>query len=227
MSPTEPKIPWSTTTKFVSQLSHDLRNHLNAIELQGAFLSEIADNPETSKEIQRLREMTGELSAQLQKLARLLAKVQPMTMSYRASEFAEDLRAKLEEQRPAEAKTVEWQISLDEEPFEIDPQLLQGAFLELFDNAFTHDRGSGSILFSAHANSDAIEFCLAEPKQRFEHPVENWGGQPLLSIRHGHYGLGLFRARSILEAHHGTLRAEFDPAAEVFTTTICLPRIVS
>ena len=77
MSPTEPKIAWSTTTKFLAQLSHDLRNHLNAIELQGAFLSEIADNPETSKEVQRLREMTGELSAHLQKLSRLLAKALP------------------------------------------------------------------------------------------------------------------------------------------------------
>src|SRR5690242_6246538 len=115
MSPTEPTLAWSTITKFVSQLSHDLRNHLNAIELQSAFLSEIRDNQEACKEMQRLREMTAELSAHLQKLSRLLAKVQPMKMSYRASEFVEDLRAKLEQQRPAEAKMVEWQSSLDAE----------------------------------------------------------------------------------------------------------------
>ena len=227
MSPPEPEIAWSTITKFVSQLSHDLRNHLNAIELQSAFLAEIADNAETSKEVQRLREMAGELNAHLQKLARKLAKVQPTTMSYRASEFVEDLRAKLEQQYPTEAKTVEWKSSLAAETFEIDPQLLEMAFLELFENAFTHDRGSGSISFSAQAHSEAIEFRLSEPKGRFEYPVENWGAEPLLRIRHGHYGLGLFRVASILKAHHGTLRAEFNPAAEVFTTTICLPKIVS
>jgi len=227
MSPVELKIPWSTMTKFVSQLNHDLRNHLNAIELQSAFLSEIADNPETSKEVQRLREMTAELSAHLLKLSRLLARVQPMTMSYLASEFVEDLRAKLEQDRSTEAKTVEWESSLNAEAFEIDPQLLQAALLELLENAFTHSRGRGSIKFSAEANSEAIEFRITEPKERFEQPVENWGSQPLLNIRDGHYGLGLFRARSILEAHYGTLRAEFDPGAEVFTTTICLPRIVS
>jgi len=227
MSPTEPTIAWSTLTKFISQLSHDLRNHLNAIELQSAFLSEIADNPDTSKEVQRLREMTAELSAHLQKLSRLLAKVQPMTMSYRASEFVEDLRAQLEQQYPAEATTVEWQSSLNAETFEIDPQLLQAACLELFENAFTHDRGEGSIIFSAQSGAETIEFGLSEPKQRFEGPVENWGAEPLRSIRHGHYGLGLFRARGILDAHHGTLRAQFDPAAKVFTTTISLPRIVS
>jgi K+-sensing histidine kinase KdpD len=171
--------------------------------------------------------MTGELSGHLQKLSRLLAKVQPMKMRYQISEFVEDLRAKLEEEHPAEAKAVEWQSSISNEAFEIDPQLLQAAFLELFENAFTHDRGTGAISFFARSGSDAVEFRLSEPKQRFEHPLADWGGQPLLNIRHGHYGLGLFRVRSILEAHDGSLRAEFDPVAEVFTTTVCLPRIVS
>lgn len=227
MSPAEPKIAWSTITKFLSQLSHDLRNHLNAIELQSAFLVEIAEQAETKAEIKRLREMTAELGAHLQKLSRMLAKVQPTTMPYRASEFVEDLRVKLEQEHPEEAKAVEWQSSLGGETIEIDPQLLEAAFLELFKNAFTHDRAEGPISFLANTTSDRIEFRLREPKRRFENSVENWGTQPLNQIRSGHYGLGLFRVRAILDAHHGSLHAEFDPAAAVFTTTICLPRIVS
>ena len=43
MLQTEPNIGWSELTKFVGQLNHDLRNHLNAIELQAAFLSEIRE----------------------------------------------------------------------------------------------------------------------------------------------------------------------------------------
>jgi K+-sensing histidine kinase KdpD len=227
MTPAEPKIPWSTTTRFVSQLSHDLRNHLNAIELQSAFLGEIVEDGEAKKEVERLREMTRDLCADLQKVSRLLAKVQPIPISYRASEFVEDLRAKLEEKRPAEAQTVKWQNSLGEEMLEIDPQLMEVAFLELFDNAFAHDPAEGKISFSAGASGDAIEFHLREPKQGFEHSTQHWGEEPLVSIRHGHYGLGLFRARRILEAHHGTMRAEFDPKTAVFTTTVCLPRLVS
>ena len=31
-------VPWSDTVRFVRQLSHDLRNDLNAIELQSAYI---------------------------------------------------------------------------------------------------------------------------------------------------------------------------------------------
>src|SRR5262249_6568669 len=148
--------------------------------------------------------MTGELGADLQKVSRLLARVQPTTIAYRAAEFVEDFRSKLEETHPEEAKNVEWQTLLDAEEIEIDPQLLQTALLELFDNAFTHERAEGIISFIAQAAGDTIEFRLREPKQQFQHHTENWGVTPLIRIRHGHYGLGLFRARSILEAHHGS-----------------------
>ena len=39
----EPSIPWSRVTKFIRQLNHDVRNHLNAIELQSAFVGEIVE----------------------------------------------------------------------------------------------------------------------------------------------------------------------------------------
>ena len=53
---------------FVRQLAHDLRNHLNAAELQSAYLAEIADDPELKEEINRLRAMVSEVGATLQRL---------------------------------------------------------------------------------------------------------------------------------------------------------------
>ena len=50
-----------TMVGFVRQLSHDLRNHLNAVELQTAFLNELAETPELKEELQRLREMLSEM----------------------------------------------------------------------------------------------------------------------------------------------------------------------
>jgi nitrogen-specific signal transduction histidine kinase len=47
--------------------------------------------------------------------------------------------------------------------------------------------------------------------------------RPLVKIRHGHYGLGLYRARSIFEKHNGNLRAEFDPSTSFLVTTVTLP----
>ena len=191
------------------------------------MLGEIVEDPEARKEVERLRELSGALEADLHKISRLVARPQPTTITYRGSELIEDLRAKLEREHPAEAKSVVWQSSLGEEEMEIDPQLLGAAFLELFANAFAHDRAEGPITFAAHPQAEAIEFILSEPKSRFDQSTENWGRQPLGRLRHGHYSLGLNRARGIFEAHHGTLRARYDSGAAVFSTTVCLPRRVS
>jgi light-regulated signal transduction histidine kinase (bacteriophytochrome) len=219
----EPNISWTELTKFVGQLNHDLRNHLNAIELQAAFVSEICGGSEGKEEIKRLREMTGEMCAHLQRLSVSLGRPQLNPMGYLAAELVEDLQAKLRLEQPELAAAVEWQISLGGEALEIDPYLLQEAFLELFSNAGAHDRGEGAIVFEARRNGEAIEFILREPKAKFDRTTEDWGGQPLARIRSNHYGLGLFRARGIFEAHHGTLQAEFDPASSSLITTVTLP----
>ena len=48
-------VPWNDVVHFVRQLSHDLRNHLNAIELQSTFLAELAEDAELKTEVGRLR----------------------------------------------------------------------------------------------------------------------------------------------------------------------------
>ena len=47
----ELRIPLDDVVRFVRQLSHDLRNHLNAAELQAAFMNEIAEDPEVKEEV--------------------------------------------------------------------------------------------------------------------------------------------------------------------------------
>lgn len=223
----EPNISWSELTKFVGQLNHDLRNHLNAIELQGAFLSEIAADAQAKKEVGRLREMTAEISAHLQRLSASLARIQPTTMRYLAAEFIEDLQAKLNREQPELAAGMEWKLSLGEEALEIDPHLLQEAFLELLANASAHGRGEGALVFEARREGATVEFVLREPKTKFEGTTENWGERPLGKVRSGHYGLGLYRARGIFEAHHGTLCAQFDSDTSTLVTTVSLPILVS
>lgn len=223
----EPNISWTDLTKFVGQLNHDLRNHLNAVELQVAFLGEIVADPEATSEIKRLREMTADTGAHLQRLSAALARIQPNPMRYLAAELIEDLRAKLALEQPELAPAVEWTSSLGNEALQIDPYLLEEAFLELLSNAAAHGAADGALVFEARREGAAIEFILREPKTEFDGVTENWGGQPFTRIRSGHYGLGLFRARSIFEAHHGSFRAQFDPAASTLVTTVSLPLLAS
>src|SRR5438477_9865260 len=90
-----PSVAWPDIVKFIRQLSHDIRNNLNAVELQSAYLAELAEEGEIKNEIQRLREMVSQVGAGLQRLSAGLSQVRPTPISYKAADFFEDLIQKM------------------------------------------------------------------------------------------------------------------------------------
>jgi K+-sensing histidine kinase KdpD len=215
-------VPWIDTVRFVHQLTHDLRNHLNAIELQSAYISELDASAELKGEIKRLREMISGLTAVLQKLSGL-GEVKPNLISYQASDFVEDLRKATAHEFPKESAEITWDIQTGGAMLNVDPQLLQQAFSEVFANAFQHDRGKGALVAAARIDGKRFVFTLREPKARFESSTENWGREPFRRITRGHYGLGLNRVRVIMEGHGGEMHAEYDPKGSTLLTTLTLP----
>jgi K+-sensing histidine kinase KdpD len=216
-------IPWSDATRFIRQLTHDLRNDLNAIELQSAYISELEKDEEFKKEIKRLREMVAGLASTLQRLSRVVGEIRPTLISYRATDFMEDLRTKIDRDLPKESREISWDIQLGDTLLNVDPQLLQEAFMEFFANAFRHDRGKAPLRASAKVDNNRFLFILHEPKTHFELSTQNWGREPLRKISQRHYGLGLNRNRVIVEAHGGKLHAEYDPKVSALITTLTLP----
>jgi len=216
-------VSWDNVVRFVRQLSHDLRNDLNAAELQAAFLGELtSDNAELKEEVKRLREMIAKLASSLHGLSAALGQISANKMPYRASDFMEDLRARIAKDFSAESGAIKWEAQTGDALLEIDPQLLQQVFIELFTNAFQHERGKDSLSALAKIEHGNFVFTLREPKAGFQSSTENWGRQPLGKVRQGHYGLGLNRVRAILEAHGGDLRAQYDPTASALVSTITL-----
>lgn len=208
---------------FVRQLSHDLRNHLNAAELQSAYIGEIAEGAELKEEVKRLRAMLGEMGSSLQRLTGALVPTKLTGMPYEAAAFVEDLQVKMKQQFPETADAVRWESNLAGPMLEIDPQILQQAMLELFTNAFLHERGDGPLLAVAAVRGGTFIFELREPKRAFHGSTENWGREPFRNVKHGHYGLGLPRVRAIIEAHGGELQARYDSGAASLVTTVSLP----
>ena len=219
----EIQVSMPDVVKFVRQLAHDLRNDLNAAELQSAYLIEIAEAGELKEEVKRLRGMISQVGANLQRLTVALGQPRLTEMLYSAKDFVDDLRQKLATDYPKENAKVEWNLQPGEAELNIDPQLLLPAFLELFANAFRHDPTEGPISATAQIENGRFVFTLREPKQSFERSIENWGRQPLHSISQGHYGLGLHRTRGIVEAHGGELKAHYEEAASSLVTTVTLP----
>src|ERR1700731_720498 len=98
-----PGVPWSDMVKFVRQLSHDIRNNLNAVELQSAYLAELAEEGEMKNEIQRLREMISRIGISLQRLTAGLSQLNPNLIPYPASDFVEDLKQRMAKEFPENA----------------------------------------------------------------------------------------------------------------------------
>lgn len=210
--------------KFIRQLAHDLRNHLNAAELQSAYLMEIAENSEVRDEIKRLRGMISQVGASLQNLTADLGQPRLTQMLYAAKDFVEDLQLRLAADYPQDTAHVKWDSSaVGDSTLDIDPQLLLPAFLELFANAFRHERAEGVISATARTESGRFIFTLSEPKPNFTRSTENWGREPLRSLGQGHYGLGLYRTRAIVEAHGGEFAARHDKATSSLVTAVSFP----
>jgi K+-sensing histidine kinase KdpD len=219
----EIQVSMPDIVRFVRQLAHDLRNDLNAAELQSAYLIEIAENGELKDEIKRLRGMIAEVGANLQSLTVALGQPRLTEMPYSAKDFADDLRQKLATDYPNESAKVEWEIEPGDATLEIDPQLLLPALLELFASAFRHDPADGAICAAARMENGRFVFTLREPKKKFECSTENWGREPLRHVAQGHYGLGLHRTRGIIEAHRGEVSARYDKDSLFLITTVTLP----
>jgi K+-sensing histidine kinase KdpD len=217
-----PNVAWSDVVRFIRQLSHDLRNHLNAIELQSAYISELAREEELKSEMKRLHGMTSGLTSTLQWLSKAVSEVKPNLIPYPAADFVEDLRKKINRDFSGERAEITWNVQVGGAMLNIDPQLLPEAFAELFANAFRHSP-SKAVLVATKMDNNRFLFTLEEPKTQFDLLTDNWGREPLRKVGQGHYGLGLNRVRAIVEAHGGEMYAQYDPNVSALTTTVALP----
>jgi light-regulated signal transduction histidine kinase (bacteriophytochrome) len=218
-----PNVPWPNIVKFIRQLGHDIRNNLNAVELQSAYLAELANESELKGEVKRLREMVSEIGVALQKLSAALGETGLTIIPYPAADLVEDVKQKLSKDFPDAAPKVSWDVQLKNEKLQIDPLIAQQALLELFANAFHHERNVKEIKTKAYVDGGNFVFELREAKAKFEISTANWGREPLRYLSHGHYGLGLNRIRLVVEAHRGTFGADYDRTTSTLVSKVTFP----
>src|SRR5437763_14714082 len=90
--------------------------------------------------------MISGLTALLQNLSRGVAEVKPDLISYRASDLVEDLRKEVAHEFPPESSEITWEVETGEAMLNVDAQLLEQAFSEVFTNPFQHGPGNGALV---------------------------------------------------------------------------------
>ena len=221
-----PTVPWERVEGFVGQLTHDIRNGLNAVELQLTYLGEISTDPEAVDEIKRLRNSLANVTRQLLTLRTAMVTVTPYPQEYPAEEFFDDLRERFAKLRTEGTGEVVWDVKLDAGSLlSVDPELTINALLELLGNALHFTRGATEpIRVQVTQDEHRVTFSLREPQPAEPGvPPDDWGRTPLLTTRRGAYGLGLFRVRRCLEAQGGTLDVAYSGEQNTLTTNVTLP----
>ncbi|MBV9659051.1 MAG: HAMP domain-containing histidine kinase [Verrucomicrobia bacterium] len=223
------QVPWDRVDHFIGQFTHDLRNGLNAMELQLTLLGEINQDATLAEDIRTLRGTLANLSRDIQAVRVAAGPAVVNAFPYPVVELLDDLRARQEKRA---ARVICWQLppaaQLARLMLEIDPELLIAALLHLLDNAQRfRDPPNARLTFAAEAQPAGLRLSLIEEKSGPPPPefaLDAWGEAPLLTTRRGGYGLGLFRARRAIEAQGGTLQAEWTTAPpQVLRSTIWLP----
>src|SRR5205814_9141292 len=139
-------------------------------------------------EIKRLLEVVATMNSTLRVLSGADGEVTPNVITWPAGEFLADVRTQIERNFAKENREITWDVQLQDGILNIDPQLFQEVFVELFANAFRHDRGKGPLVARARISDGRFLFTLHEPKAAFSSETQNWGREPLRNIRQRHYG---------------------------------------
>jgi signal transduction histidine kinase len=218
-----PGIPLPRLVTFVKQVTHDVRNGLNAIELQSAFIAELAGEGEIAEELGKLRRMIGHVTLEMQELSGRFGELRPVLVTYPVEEFLQGLKHAVEREFETQAKRIVWEMKLENEEMEMDYTLLTSALLELTRNAIYFREGDQAIHFTASDDKGNAVFEVRQSRSQPPGDPAEWGRAPLASSRRGGYGLGLFYVRRILDSLGGALEPRYDAGSGELSVRLILP----
>ena len=227
LPPANVLVPFERVAVLVRQLTHDVRNGFNALELQSAYVAELLRDPEdhsdAASELKRLRCMIAENTNSLRRFSARFRVTQPSLIGYPAQMFVEDCRARLAKTLPDFAPQVAWTQDLADETIPLDFEMVSAALGEIFQNAAHFQERGEPVTAHASAKAGRFQIELREHHAALPSAPATWGREPFVSTRPGGHGLGIFHARRLLAAHGGGVEFTHDAASAQLTTRVFLP----
>ena len=217
MSPSSVEL--NAVAGFIRQHTHDIRNHLNGLDLEAALLAETVTDSESAEGLARMRRQIHGLAEELRALSAKFSG----DPANRAPIAARELFLIWQDQAALLGlDAVAWSTALGEEKVSVDVAAVSEVFKELLVNArqFT---GPSGLAATAIRRGGRIAFELRETKAAPLDPSA-WGAQPFVSTKRGGYGLGLWQAAQMVAASGGeTTRTYLPPPDATLLTKLTFP----
>lgn len=202
-------------TDFISNVSHEFKTPINAIEGYAALLQEQDLTPEEQRQYQekilfntrRLSTLAGNILL-LSKLSN--QSILPKSTTYRLDEQIRQAVVALEQKW--EEKDIELDIDLERTSFTGYESLMMHVWSNLIDNAVKFDPQGGLVRMRLHSTGDEIIFCIEDSGSGIvpgeEERIFTKFYQSDTSRKSEGNGLGLPLVKKITELNGGTVTAE-------------------
>ena len=148
-------VPLDRVAQLVRHLTHDIRNGLNTLDLQSAFLQELVTDGEAAPEVKRLREMISSTAKMLQAFSANFWLGEPQLVTYSAKIFVVDFQARLSTLLPTQASQIVWLEMEGDGEIPLDLEMMFRGISEFFTNAF-HFREKGAAIAARAAVSASV-----------------------------------------------------------------------
>ncbi|PZM63443.1 sensor histidine kinase [Paenibacillus dendritiformis] len=230
----EERLAERTKNELITSVSHDLRTPLTSILGYLGLVEQDRYRDEVElrhyihiayEKAERLNVMINDLFEYTRMNGGMTLRTKPMNVSEMAGQLCVHYRYPMEQS----GLTLQMSSNTDKCWVNADPDKLVRVFDNLLSNAM-HYAYSGSVVeLHLRQDEDKVEIIVKNagdpiPSQDLPHIFDRfYRVEKSRSVKTGGSGLGLAIAKTIIELHGGTIRAESSPQATLFT--IELPRI--
>ncbi len=218
---------------FLATVSHELRTPLNALLGWARLLGKSDVDPATLKRgltvIERNAKIQVQLIEDILDISRVVSGKLHLELVPVSVETV--IQSAIDSVKPAaDAKSLQVELASGP-PVRVlgDPDRLQQAVWNVLSNAIKFTPPDGKVVVSVRQCANSIEIEVRDSgigisAAFLPHVFERFRQQNLTAARvHSGLGLGLALARSILEAHEGSIRAESAGEGQGATFTLVLP----
>ena len=216
-------IPLEALSAFIRQLAHDLHNDLNALDLAATYVSEIVETPSAREELATQRETIQSMSKMLHAVSLHLQPPHPSRITLPAADLVEGFRERLAHSHPAETVSLSWSADVGTRQIDIDFEMACAALAEIFKNVAACDDPKAAITFCASLEGETLHLLFAKKIAAAPESMDRLGREPFVGVQRRNYGVGLFYAARVAEAHDGKLEMRHDAQSGLFQAEMILP----